>query len=399
MSIVRDGDFYLPEFRELIRHKKRYGIQRVTKKRRPVNLFPYGTSLLILPIVATVEWVPQTLPYLLWNTAEALPEGKEPDLLDVRLRAERALGALCTTGALLFLFFIGCEFLSVSSSALLVLAFAFGTPAWSTASRGLWQHGPVMLLFSSALFLFLKGTVFRGLAGLPLAFGYLVRPTTLLVWGWGGLLVSALRGAKSRWWRISWGSLLIYLLCSLLVALLFLSLNESIYHAPLNKKYYQPGRLAYHPDFWQALCASLLSPNRGLLFQSPFLFLSFCSIPLALSSSVARDERILLLFCWGSIVSHLVATSLFPNWWHGHCFGSRYMTDILPFFFVLLCSVFSRMRSKLLLGVMMLTVLIALPIHYRGAHARSVFGWNTTPVNVDHAPERVWSLRDWQVLR
>jgi hypothetical protein len=36
------------------------------------------------------------------------------------------------------------------------MVFAFGTAAWSTASRGLWQHGPSMLCLAVAAYLAMR---------------------------------------------------------------------------------------------------------------------------------------------------------------------------------------------------------------------------------------------------
>src|SRR5207253_9523971 len=60
----------------------------------------------------------------------------------------------------------------------LAALFAFGTSALSVASRGLWQHGPSMLLLAIALYLFVRaGTKpeLTAFASIPLALAYAVR--------------------------------------------------------------------------------------------------------------------------------------------------------------------------------------------------------------------------------
>ena len=49
------------------------------------------------------------------------------------------------------IFLIARQELAALPAMLVALAFAFGTSAWSTASRSLWQHGPSMLLLGLAL--------------------------------------------------------------------------------------------------------------------------------------------------------------------------------------------------------------------------------------------------------
>ena len=387
VSIVRDGDLYLGEFKELIQAKKRYGIQRVRDegRRKAVNLFPYGTSLLVLPVVYIVETFPETLPYILWNTREGLKTGVPPDIMEVRLRAERALASLIVSLSLVLLFLIGLEFLKPSESFALAFSFAFGTGMWSTASRGLWQHGPVILMVSLALYLLIRKEKYAGSSGLPLAFGYLIRPTTLLFWGLSALYL----------WVKERKALVLFVIFSILIGLLFVVINLDVYGKVTNVRYYKPGRLAYHPDFFQAFFANLFSPNRGVLFQSPFLLLSLFTLPLFKKKELVP----LLLLSWGAISAHVIATSLFPNWWHGHSFGSRYMADILPLFFVLIALVFANFSSKSLKICFVPLVLFSVFVHYQGANNRMTYGWNTTPVNIDEAPERVWSLSDWQPLR
>jgi hypothetical protein len=66
---------------------------------------------------------------------------------------------------------IGCRFVSPAHSVGNALLFAFCTPAWSTASRALWQHGGSTLLITVALLAFFKteeSSNWLGLAGASL---------------------------------------------------------------------------------------------------------------------------------------------------------------------------------------------------------------------------------------
>jgi len=42
---------------------------------------------------------------------------------------------------------------------------------------------------------------------------------------------------------------------------------------------------------------------------------------------------------------------------------------------------------------------ISFTIHFRGAHRRSAWDWNSQPVDVDVDPTRIWDWRDPQFLR
>ena len=66
----------------------------------------------------------------------------------------------------------------------MALAFALATPAWSTASRAMWQHGPSMLCIAVGLLCALRAqSGQRGWMGMGAAFAasYAMRPTDSIV--------------------------------------------------------------------------------------------------------------------------------------------------------------------------------------------------------------------------
>src|SRR5262249_38064441 len=140
---------------------------------------------------------------------------------------------------------------------------AFGTAAWSTASRALWQHGPSMLMLTLALYLIVRARErpwIAQLAGLPLAFAYVIRPTNSL----SILLLSAFVFLTYRRYFLR------YVAGGLMVAVPFFLYNLAVYGAPLSP-YYLPDRIGSNPAFLEALAANLVSPARGLFFASPVL--------------------------------------------------------------------------------------------------------------------------------
>ena len=50
-------------------------------------------------------------------------------------------------------------------------------------------------------------------------------------------------------------------------------------------------------------------------------------------------------------------------------------------------------------GLLFCMIAMSFFVHYRGATNQDVYNWNTTPVNIDLAPSRVWDWRDAQFLR
>ena len=73
------------------------------------------------------------------------------DYLDAHLLVEVAIASTLVALTAMLLFFTARLYLGAAGSIALALLFAFGTSAWSTASRALWQHAPAMLMLTAAL--------------------------------------------------------------------------------------------------------------------------------------------------------------------------------------------------------------------------------------------------------
>src|SRR5690606_23020586 len=131
----------------------------------------------------------------------------------------------------------------------------FCTPAWSTASRGLWQHGPTILLFATALLLLVRAEDRPGraaLAAIPLGLALAVRPTNLFP----SLILTAYvavrhRGELLRW--VAFGGLAIAAVAA--VHLATYGLLVPPYYLPSN----QP--IAPWSDLGAIALAQLASPN------------------------------------------------------------------------------------------------------------------------------------------
>lgn len=143
MSLIREGDTDLDEYEDLVRAAGYLTTERVGD--HLYTVVPIAASLLAVPFVFVMDQV----------SGRLLGED-----LDQRLRREPALHErierfvasviVALTAALVYL--VARLELDRTSPALLVTgAFAFGTSAWSTASRALWQHGPSMLALTVAL--------------------------------------------------------------------------------------------------------------------------------------------------------------------------------------------------------------------------------------------------------
>ncbi|MEX0619827.1 MAG: hypothetical protein WD180_12845 [Pseudohongiellaceae bacterium] len=381
-SLIAEGDTNLNEFADIVQEGD-YRLE--TAEGNLYTIFPVGTPLLAVPVVALVDKI-------------LFPRIDDSDYLNRNDTAtvERFVASVFVTLAAVCIFSTAyCLTGSLSQSLLAMLVFAFCTAAWSTASRALWQHGPSMLMLALTMFVIVRSKKTPGLialAGLTLALSYTVRPTNSL----SVLILSLYVMLEHRQYFLR------YLFCGAVVAVPFIIYNFTIYGAIL-PPYYMPARIGSNPDFVEALAGNLISPSRGLLLFSPVLLFAVHGVGLRWSSGYWNSLDLSLLVI---IILHLATVSSFPQWWAGHSFGPRFMSDVLPYLIYFLLPAISRVASGLrrgegrfYAGSFLLCMTLSFYVHFRGATSWSVYDWNTHPTNIDAAPERLWDWSDPQFLR
>ncbi|MCA1846355.1 MAG: hypothetical protein LC792_24795 [Actinobacteria bacterium] len=275
------------------------------------------------------------------------------------------------------------------------LAFAFGTAAWSTASRSMWQHGPSMLLLSLAALLALQSRARPEAArwlGLPLAAAYVVRPTNAIPLAAFGLWTLLCRRKQVLWFAAGAAAVLS----------LFVVVNLTTYGSLL-PPYYAAQRVGSTPHLFEALAGNLISPGRGLLLFSPVLGLA--AVGLILKRRARTLDGIDLVLA-GCVVAHWLAISSFPRWWGGDAFGPRFFADMVPFLVVLSLPVVAALataapgpRRAVAAGACSALLAASVAINFAGAYLPSTWCWNVLPASFDSRPERLWSWRDPQFLR
>lgn len=386
MSLVRQGNLDLDEYADLVRREEYYGVERVGG--HLVSGFPLGTPLLAVPFVLVADRGAAWLLGVDFDQRLRL----DPDL---HRRAERFVASVLVAATAVVVYLIGRLVLQRSGSAvLLALVFAFATPAWSTASRALWQHGPSMLMLAIALLLLLRARTqprLAGFASLPLVFAWVVRPTNAI-----SLVVLTLYVA----WRHR-PALPGYLFWGALLALPFLLGSLAVYGAPL-PPYYLPSRIGAAATLGEALLGNLVSPGRGLFVFTPVLLF-------AVAGAVARlrtpDGDGLDAALVAIVGLHWLAISSFPHWWAGHSYGPRFFTDMVPYLVYFLVPVLAALeqarggRRAALAGGLAAALAASVYVHHRGATSRYADEWNASPVDVDVQPSRVWDWSDLQFLR
>ena len=400
-SLVRSGDFNLDEYAHLILPGDEYTVTRVGEHIH--SYFPIGAPLAAVPYMTVLD---RLAPWLWDIDLYAYLQQAKFDPFVAQL--ELTWAGVIAAAAAAVVYLAARQELDRTRSLLLAAVFAFGTAAWSTASRALWQHGPSMLLLAFVLYLVLRARHDEraiSWAGAVLTAACIVRPTNAIVF----VLFTVYVAVQYR------RQLVAYLLGATVVAVPFVVYSLAVY-GTLLPPYYRAGRLALHPRSWEALAGNLLSPGRGLLAYSPvFLLCGYGVWRMARQRTIDGLAAMLAL----TVILHWIAISLFPHWWGGHAYGPRFFTDVTPFLAFLLIPVLANMHPPRKLRAaglpVLFTVLAATSIflHYRGASDIATWRWNwpiprvLTPdmgdvrlvEDVDDDPARLWDWRDPPFLR
>jgi hypothetical protein len=292
-----------------------------------------------------------------------------------------------------FVFLTGREFLSQRMAVFLALLFAYGTAAWSTGSRALWQHGPEMLMLAITVYLLVKAAQRPSLAAwsaVPLAFAYFIRPTGAIAVAVLGLYVFL----QHRAWFLKWA------LLAAATAAPFFGYYFAFYRRPLPPYFTQQNFL--EPTvrnagrFLLAMAGQCISPSRGLFVFSPFLVFAVLGIRVAFRR---HWQTPLAYYLAAILLLHWIAISGFADWTAGFCFGPRYFSDVTPIFIFFLIPMLAAFEAghatRLAAAAFVLTALIGFGIHLRGAVSWDVERWNYSGVN----PARAWDWKDPQFLR
>jgi hypothetical protein len=140
---------------------------------RIISRYPWGTSVMTVPLIAVAEAGGRLVGHD--PTAQM---GRHPP----RTLEKGLAGVLAALGCLALMILALQMTGRLAPALLLGVIYALGTSMWSTVSRGLWQHGPLILLESVALIFLVRARQSGGrgwaiAAGLPMGAAFAVRPT------------------------------------------------------------------------------------------------------------------------------------------------------------------------------------------------------------------------------
>lgn len=243
--------------------------------------------------------------------------------------------AFITALAVIMFFFCARELADLKTSTALSIVFAFATSAWSTASQGLWQQTPSILFQLMGIWFILRGRRKGAFAIAPAAFFFsaatIARPNNGLI----ALLFTlfVLLFYRSAFWR--------WVVWSLPPALFFFAYNAIYNGSPLVFGY-QDGIAQYLTlPRLEAIVGLFVSPSRGLLIYSPFFIFAFLGFWFAR----LEKERRFYWFCAISVALYVLVLSMWDYWDGGWGYGTRMLTDALPFAMLLLIPAFTRLKG------------------------------------------------------
>jgi len=295
--------------------------------------------------------------------------------------------ALTTALAVLFLFlFLSLLPLEQRTAALTTLVFAFGTLAWGVASHGLWQHGPALMFITAALWCITRGDrrsiIFAGLA---LGFAVFARPTNVMI----ALPLAWYVVSTHREQRVPF-------LAGLAFPLLLMALYSQVMLGSVTALG-QGQHMRFGANPLLGLAGILASPGRGLFVFSPVLLVA---LP-ALRGSLHRDSsfpiaRPLVIGAAGVIAVH----ALWFVWWGGVTFGYRLLIETLPAFMLLIAIAWETDVRGRRARVVAAGVLLAISVWVSALGALvAPCGFDMEPMPVDQHPERLWEVRDTELVR
>jgi hypothetical protein len=277
---------------------------------------------------------------------------------------------------------------SLTAALLATLAFALGTSMWSTASRALWQHGPLMLCFAAAIF-FLSRNPLRPVdaaaAGLALGYAVVIRQTA------GIALITI--GLALLWtnWRYAFA-----LAASAVAPMLILVAYDLRSFDSIGNPYTSMFLFSWAWS-WVAFAGLMIAPSRGLLVFSPFLIFAVYGFV----HLVRRGRATALDLAYGAYVMLLwMFMACWPAWSGGHSYGPRMMSDALPFLMLYVAIAWDALATRrertaaAAMAAVLLLLAVSCFIHGRGAFDGDVYVWNALP----DLEARIWSVQDPQFL-
>jgi hypothetical protein len=370
LSILREGDFDLDEFRPVLGGVPPAYVRVVDG--RYVSGYPVGAALLALPL-----YVPAAL-------GDLDPESP------VAAHLEKLCAALLVASSAIFLYLAAVRLTSPGMAVLVALAYGLGTSSLSTSSQALWQHAAAQPALAAALYALVRA---RGAprwiagAGFALALAIVARPVNALL-----VLPLGIYAVRQHPRAVAG------LLLGALPPLAFQAWYDLTYFGGLGHSRLPAGYTPWDADIWSTplwhgLAGVLASPARGLFVYSPVLVFSV----VGLAAAWRRDGDRLLRHASVGVVLLVLVYAKWRYWPGGPVFGPRLLADLTPVLALALWPLRDLLVRRAAIRLAFATALS----WSVGAHAIGAFhddwSWNQCSP-YEALTDRMWSWTDNQLV-
>lgn len=355
-----------------------------------------------------------TLPFYIIFYAYLKLKSVPVDLVSVNFEVYRLLferlAATITTAISVVIFYLSSRLkFNRGISLVSTLIFAFATNTWITSSQALWQHGISNLVLVSAIFCFWKANrtcqksqkIWLILAGIACGLFPGIRPTSTLF-----LIAATIYSVFT--YRLQ-SIFFFFGLVSGLPSIAWNLYYFGNFTGGYSKMFPESPYIFTWNNFQTAFLGTLISPSRGLFFYSPIVLFSLAGAKQAWKLRFGKDEKLIGCIAIASVI--LISSYYFYKvWWAGHCYGPRFMTDVMPVACYLVgyfCEFqLESLGSSQERFIWILAFIIAV-IYSTFTQFVGIFGanpgvlWNLNPLNIDYPQNqyRLWKIRDNPVQR
>jgi len=347
--------------------------------------YPIGTSILSIPAIYLSNLI---------GYKAILPDGSFSEKNEARI--QRCAATLTMTLFALILYSTARMLLPPVTSFGCVLAVSLGSQVWSTCSRGMWSHNWLCVL-TAAVILLLLGSELKKIRQLPILIGLLMgvmfvcRPTAAV------FIILFLLFVAFRYKFYDFLKCAVAAFCCLLLFMLY---SWNCFNAPFPPYYMGGNGLIFG---FTGMAGVLISPSRGLFLYVPLWLTVLSGVIILWDKLVSRQLTILAV---GGLIMNILLISSWSCWHGGFSYGTRLLTDSVPFLgilFIFVVAAFTKMnqgRMKNVLSVLGIALIaVSILINGIGACMRTAWLWNSKPGNIDLQQERLWDWSDPQFLR
>jgi len=366
ISLIKEHDLDFDEFVAT----KGYGYWFIDRNGTAVSRYPIVPGILNTPV------------YLVAYSIGIDPVNKEHELSHI---TASIIAALSVVFMYLFLVRI-CK--RKKTAIMFSLIYAFATCVWSVASTVLWQHGPSLLFINISLALLIRPEKnLPGYAGFFLGMTVFNRPTNIVI----ALPLAAYVFFHQK---KQFGKFVFF---AAIPAILLFWYSYAYLGSVTALGQGQGAPSEFKTPFLDGLTGILVSPNRGILVFSSFFIFGIAYMVFSLISNKTEPiDRYLAI----AAILLLVVYAKWSMWWGGWSFGYRIITEITPILIIFTVRYWENkaVGQKLLKVAFLILVFLSVYIHFLGAHYYQC-GFNYEPNNSDDHPERMWDIKDGELMR